>query len=60
SILFETPPNFDVVKELINSLLATLPLWILFVSIAISLLIQYCLISYGFGGFAKSRLRQLK
>ncbi len=58
--MYQVDFNFDVVKELINSLLVTLPLWILFVSIAISLLIQYCLISYGFGGFAKSRLRQLK
>lgn len=58
--MYQVGFNFGVVKELINSLLTALPLWILFVGIAISLLIQYCLISYGFGGFSKSRLKQLK
>ena len=57
--LYQFDFNLIVATDIINQLIANIPLWIIFIGIIISLLIQYCILSYSFGGFAKSQFNKL-
>ena len=52
--------GFDSFMDMIGILLDQLSLWIIAISIVISLLIQYLALSYSFGSFTKGMLKKIE
>ncbi|APR69047.1 ABZJ_00895 family protein [Acinetobacter haemolyticus] len=52
--------GFDSFIEVIQSILSEVPLWILVISLTISLLIQYWILNYSFSHIAQKRLEKMR